>query len=150
MLAIRYAPKQFESVFSDEITLGNDMHEISRLSEFLKTATTRMQLDSSLASQLRLAVEEAVVNVIDYAYPADTHGDIRITILSDKHQIKVVIADHGVPFDPTEKEKADTSLSAEERPIGGLGLLLVRELMDTINYERIQGQNTLTLIKNIS
>jgi sigma-B regulation protein RsbU (phosphoserine phosphatase) len=61
--------------------------------------------------------------------------------------MKTIIIDSGIAFDPTEKEKADTSLSAEDRQIGGLGILLVRELMDTINYERINGQNVLTLIK---
>ena len=58
--------------------------------------------------------------------------------------------DSGVPFDPTAKEKADTTLPAEERQIGGLGILLVRELMDSINYERNQGKNVLTLVKKIS
>ena len=60
-----------------------------------------------------------------------------------------VLIDSGVAFDPTAKEKADTSLSAEDRQIGGLGILLVRELMDSINYERIDGQNILTLIKKV-
>jgi sigma-B regulation protein RsbU (phosphoserine phosphatase) len=54
-----------------------------------------------------------------------------------------------VAFDPTEKEKADTTLSAEDRPIGGMGILLVRELMDSINYERTDGKNVLTLKKKI-
>ena len=61
----------------------------------------------------------------------------------------LVIIDSGVAFDPTVKEKADTSLSAEDRQIGGLGILLVRELMDAINYERNNVKNVLTLIKNI-
>ena len=61
-----------------------------------------------------------------------------------------MIIDSGVAFDPTAKEKADTTLSAEERQIGGLGILLVRELMDSINYERDHGKNFLTLLKKIS
>ena len=55
----------------------------------------------------------------------------------------------GIPFDPTQQEEPDITLSAEERPIGGLGILLVRELMDSINYERINGENILTLTKKI-
>ena len=70
-------------------------------------------------------------------------------MMSDGETLRCHIIDSGVPFDPTAKEKADTSLSAEERQIGGLGILLVRELMDTINYERINGQNVLTLIKKL-
>jgi anti-sigma regulatory factor (Ser/Thr protein kinase) len=108
-----------------------------------------MNLDTSLAHQLRLAVEEAVVNVMDYAYPAGTEGRIEVSMMSDGQSIKIIIIDSGVPFDPTKKEKADTTLSAEDRQIGGLGIFLVRELMDVINYERTDGKNILTLIKKI-
>ena len=64
---------------------------------------------------------------------------------ADSNRLKIIITDQGKPFDPTQKEKADVSLTAEERPIGGLGLLLVRELMDSINYEREGNSNVLTL-----
>ena len=100
-----------------------------------------------MARKLQLAVEEAVVNVIDYAYPNDIEGSIEVRMMSDGQSLKIVIIDSGVFFDPTAKEKTDTTLSAEERQIGGLGLLLVRELMDSINYEREEGKNILTLIK---
>ena len=89
------------------------------------------------------------MNVVDYAYPAGIEGDIEIRVLSDGETLKTVIIDSGVAFDPTAKEKADTSLSIEDRQIGGLGILLVRELMDSINYERADGQNFLTLIKKL-
>ena len=82
-----------------------------------------------------------------YGFLIDTEGDIEVRMMSDGQNLKIVIIDSGVFFDPTTKEKADTTLSAQERQIGGLGLLLVRELMDTINYEREEGKNILTLIK---
>jgi anti-sigma regulatory factor (Ser/Thr protein kinase) len=103
-----------------------------------------------LARQLRLAVEEAVVNVIDYAYPTGNEGDITIKMTSDGHILRFQIVDTGIPFDPTKKEKTDTTLPVEERQIGGLGILLVSELMDTINYEREDGKNILTLIKTLN
>ena len=149
MLAINYSPRQFDSEFVDSLTIKNDVHEVSRFSEFMKSVTNKLNIEKSLAKQLRLAVEEAVVNAIDYAYTVDTDGEITVKILSDGHTMNVQIIDSGIPFDPTTKEKADTSLSAEDRQIGGLGILLVRELMDTINYERIDGKNVLTLIKHI-
>ncbi|MBP5712599.1 MAG: ATP-binding protein, partial [Prevotella sp.] len=62
-------------------------------------------------------------------------------------RLKFVISDHGTPFDPTEKEDADVTLSVEERPIGGLGIFLVRQIMDSVNYERLKGMNVLTLRK---
>jgi len=67
--------------------------------------------------------------------------------MSDGYILRFQIIDAGVPFDPTKKDKADTTLSVEDRQIGGLGILLVRELMDSINYERENGKNILTLIK---
>ena len=149
MLAIRYTPKQFKSKLTETLVLKNDVHEVSRFSSFIKQAMEKLNIEKSLARRLRLAVEEAVVNVIDYAYPACTEGEITVRIMSDGQRLHCQIIDSGVPFDPTAKEKADTSLSAEDRQIGGLGILLVRELMDSINYERTDGRNILTLIKRI-
>jgi sigma-B regulation protein RsbU (phosphoserine phosphatase) len=149
MLAIHYTPKQFDSKLTETLVLKNDVHEVTRFSNFIKSVLEQLGIEKSLARKLRLAVEEAVVNVIDYAYPLGSEGDITIHVMSDGHSIRFKIIDAGVAFDPTAKEKADTTLSIDDRQIGGLGILLVRELMDTINYEREDGQNILTLIKNL-
>ena len=149
MLAIRYTPKQFESTLTETLVLKNDVHEVTRFSSFIKSAIAKLDIETSLARQLRLAVEEAVVNVIDYAYPIGTDGDITIKMMSDGHILRFQIIDAGVPFDPTKKDKTDTTLSVEDRQIGGLGILLVRELMDSINYEREDGKNILTLMKRV-
>ena len=150
MLAIRYTPTQFESIMTETIVLKNDVQEVAKFSDFIKSAMERMGIGKSVAQEIRLAIEEAVVNVIDYAYPAGTEGSIDITIMFDGKGIKATITDSGVPFDPTAKEKADTTLAAEERQVGGLGILLVRELMDSINYECTDGKNILTLMKTIN
>ncbi len=149
MLAIRYTPRQFKHTLSETLTLKNNVREVSKLSSFMKSVFEKMNIEKSLSRQLRLGIEEAVVNVIDYAYPAGAEGDIDIRMMFDDRQLRVVIIDAGVPFDPTVQQDVDITLSAEERQVGGLGIHLVRELMDTINYERIDGKNTLTLIKNI-
>ena len=150
MMAICYAPQQYECRWSETLVIKNDVKEVKKFSEFMKSVMEKLDIEKSLARQLRLAVEEAVVNVIDYAYPAGQEGEIEVRMMSDGKTLKTVIIDSGVTFDPTVKEKADTSLSAEDRQIGGLGILLVREIMDTINYERTEGKNTLTLIKKIN
>lgn len=150
MLAIRYTPTPFESIMTEAIVLKNDVHEVTRFSDFIKSVTGRMGIEKSVAQDIRLAIEEAVVNVIDYAYPTGTEGTIDVIIMFDGKSVKAVITDSGVPFDPTAKEKADTTLAAEERQIGGLGILLVRELMDSINYEHTDGKNILTLMKTIN
>ena len=103
----------------------------------------------STTMSLNLAMEEAVVNVIDYAYPSGTTGNINITAEANEERLKFIINDNGIPFDPTAKAEADITLSVEDRPIGGLGIHLVRKIMDSINYERTEGKNVLTLRKKL-
>ena len=149
LLAIRYAPLQFESIMSETITLKNEIHEVSKLNSFQKEVLEKFGIEKSMSNRIRLAVEEAVVNAIGYAYPAGTEGCIEVCMMTDGHSLKVVITDSGVPFDPTVKEAVDISLPAEERQVGGLGIHLFREIMDKVNYEHLNGHNTLTLIKRI-
>ena len=98
---------------------------------------------------LNLALEEAVVNVMSYAYPSETMGSVNIEAIANERLLKFIISDWGTPFDPTAEKEVDTTLSAEDRPIGGLGIHLVRQIMDSINYERTDGMNVLTLCKKI-
>ena len=149
LLAVRYTPMHAQELFSEALTLGNDVQEVEALGAFVKGIAAKLSLERSLASKLRLAVEEAVVNVMEYAYPKGTTGQVDIRATSDGQRLRFVITDNGIPFNPTEVSQADTTLSAEERPVGGLGILLVRQLMDSINYERIGSQNVLTLQKTL-
>jgi sigma-B regulation protein RsbU (phosphoserine phosphatase) len=131
------------------ITLTNDIQQVPQLADFVDMVCEEVGMDMAVAIQMNLAMEEAVVNVMDYAYPSGTVGNVTIEAESDDDQLQFTIIDSGTPFDPTAKEEVDTTLSAEERPIGGLGIHLVRQLMDSINYERIDGKNILTLRKKI-
>lgn len=99
-------------------------------------------------SQVRLAAEEVLVNVINYAYP-DKPGDVEIFCapLKDKG-IVVDIKDSGFPFNPLEKAEPDTSLPMEKRKIGGLGIFLAKKVMDELTYERKENKNVLRLIKH--
>jgi sigma-B regulation protein RsbU (phosphoserine phosphatase) len=129
------------------ITLTNDIQQVPQLADFVDMVCEEVGMDMAVAIQMNLAMEEAVVNVMSYAYPADTVGDVTIEAVTIADQLQFTITDSGTPFDPTAKEDVDTTLSAEERPIGGLGIHLVRQLMDSITYERIDGKNVLTLRK---
>jgi sigma-B regulation protein RsbU (phosphoserine phosphatase) len=149
LLAIRYTPKEEKLILDESLTLHNDVKEVTALSAFIKEVLARLEIGKPLAPKLRLALEEAVVNVMEYAYPTGTKGEVGIRVTSDGQQLKFIITDSGISFNPTEVATADTTLSAEERPVGGLGILLVRELMDSINYERTNGKNVLTLLKNV-
>ncbi len=132
-----------------QLDLPNDVQTIPQLAEFVDEVCATAGFDMATAMQMNLALEEAVVNVMSYAYPAGSKGSVHITAETADGQLTFVITDHGVPFDPTAKEAADVTLSAEERPIGGLGIFLVRSIMDSVNYERVDGQNRLTLCKHI-
>lgn len=147
LLALCYTPTEEKNILNEELILHNDVKEVTLLNDFMKQMGEQLSIDKHLVLNLRLAVEEAVVNVMEYAYPAGTSGVINVRLKSDGHRLKIIITDSGTPFNPTEVALADTTLSAEERPVGGLGILLVRELMDTINYERINNKNVLTLSK---
>lgn len=130
-----------------QISLPNDIETIPQLNEFIEQMAGELELDTSLTMNLNLAVEEAVVNVMQYAYPPNKTGQVDIRISADSQALTVVVSDTGTPFDPTKQAEADTSLSAEKRPIGGLGIHLVRQIMDTVSYQYADGHNVLTLTK---
>lgn len=150
MLSIKYTPNFNEFHTKEELKLKNDVRCVKELNAFVKSITDKLGIGVSQARNIKLAVEEAVVNVMDYAYPIGTEGDIILQVMYNKEKLKFVIIDSGIAFDPTQASKADTTLSVEDRPVGGLGLLLVREMMETINYERIDNKNRLTLITHYS
>jgi sigma-B regulation protein RsbU (phosphoserine phosphatase) len=146
ILAVRFNP---ENVIRDSLVLKNDESEVTKLSAFVKEFFQRLQLDKKSASGMRLALEEAVVNVIDYAYPDGVEGTVSVLADTNGVEVRFTLVDTGVPFDPTAMLEPDTTLDAQNRPIGGLGILLSRRLMDSISYTRRNGQNVLSLTKNI-
>ena len=100
--------------------------------------------------QLKLVVEEAVANIINYGYPDGSEDEIEISFkISDKN-IRIEIKDHGIEFDPTQVVEADTDGSVEERPIGGLGIFLVRQFTDEMDYKRENDTNILVLTRAIN
>ena len=133
------------------ILLPNDIATVPRLADFIDQVCESAGLDMGTTFQMNLALEEAVVNVMSYAYPLGTAGSVEIRAVVDGDALLFVVKDWGTPFDPTTKADADTTLSAEDRPIGGLGIHLVRQIMDCIGYERTaDGCNVLTMRKRIT
>jgi len=129
------------------IDLSNDVQEVPTLNEFVEGICEAVEFDMGTTMKLTLAIEEAVVNVMNYAYPKGTVGSVRMDVHADDAWVYFVISDQGTPFDPTAKEEVDTTLSAEDRKIGGLGIHLVRNIMDAVSYKRIDDTNELTLGK---
>ena len=127
------------------LIMRNDIQQIPTLAEWIEG----LGIPDELSMPINLALEEIVSNVMLYAYPG-THGQVIVEYIKvNNERIIFTVSDTGIAFDPTKKEEVDTTLSAEERPIGGLGIHLVRQLMDEVRYERIDDKNVLTLIKNI-
>ena len=132
------------------LTLHNDIQEVPQLAAFIDEVAEECNIDMALTMSLNLAMEEAVVNVMNYAYPAGTVGNVDIDAEFDNGTLTFVLSDSGTPFDPTQANDPDLTLQAEDRPIGGLGIFLVRQIMDQVEYHYRDGKNILTLSKNIS
>ena len=132
------------------LELKNDIAEIPQLSAFIDTFAEEAGIDFSLVMSLQLALEEAVVNVMEYAYPKGTVGKVLVTASAEGDDLEFVISDSGKAFDPTAKAEVNVDLGVEDRPIGGLGIHLVRNIMDSVAYERKDGKNILTLRKRNS
>ena len=131
------------------IVLHNDIRQIPQLARFVETIAADKKLDQSLTMGLNLALEEAVTNVILYAYPEGADGLVDVEAVLNPDQLTFIISDGGRAFDPTSVPEADVSSPVEERPVGGLGIHLVRQIMDSVSYARRDGQNYLTMTKII-
>ena len=138
------------SNIKQNIILPNDVQTTPQLAVFVEEVCEAADMNVSETMRINLAVEEAVVNVMNYAYPAGTEGDVEIEAEADDKHLTFTIIDSGVPFDPTAQSDADINLPAEERDIGGLGIHLIRHYMDSIEYERRDGHNVLTLRKQFT
>lgn len=115
------------------------------LEEILKSPEIS-SCNKDVAMKLKLACEEIVVNVTSYAYPEGSDGFLDVYIRKDD-RIVIRFEDGGVPFNPLEHENPDTTLSWDERPIGGLGIFLVRSMMDDVRYTYENQKNVLTIEK---
>lgn len=149
MLSIKYVYQHDEQAKSRHLILKNQVEELNKLPEFVDTVCEEAGIDMVLIASLNLALEEAATNVVLYAY-GKNEGEVDIEAVYTDKYLKFILTDTGVAFDPTQKEEVDTTLSVEERQIGGLGIHLVRQIMDSVNYERINGKNVLTLIKRLN
>jgi sigma-B regulation protein RsbU (phosphoserine phosphatase) len=149
MLFIHYLNDMQPDETERHLILHNDIQQIPQLAEFIETIADEINLDQGLAMSLNLALEEAVTNVILYAYPKGSDGRVDVEAIISKDKLKFIISDSGQEFDPTAAPEADITLGVEDRPIGGLGIYLVRKIMDSVSYERTDGKNVLSMTKKL-
>ena len=131
------------------LTLENDIRQVSRLAGFVDGLLADNHLDPGLSSKINLALEEAVTNVIMYAYPPGTVGKVDLDAVREENGLQFTLTDSGKAFDPTAAPEADLSASVESRKVGGLGIHLVRTIMDRVSYTRADGKNVLTMTIHI-
>lgn len=133
----------------ENIVITNKVDELPVLAGKIEELAEKWGFPLALTMNLNLVLEEAVSNVIFYAFKDQEKHEINITISFEKNILTIEISDEGAPFDPTTLQKPDLTLPAEERPIGGLGIFLITKIMDSMNYSRHNNKNILTLIKKI-
>ncbi len=131
------------------LIMDNRLPEIEKLPPFIDALGQEAGLERPQLMQMRLALEEALVNVVNYAYPKQETGKINLKALYEPRYktIRLELTDSGKPFDPTRVPDADTSLGVDERPVGGLGIFLMRKCMDEVDYRRENGMNKLMMTK---
>lgn len=128
-------------------TFKAELDFLDEMIEFILSAAKEKADDKRFLNQMRLVAEEALVNVISYAY-GDRCGDIGIeTVLADDGSLKIEVSDDGIAFNPLEKDEPDLDAPIEERQIGGLGIFMINEIMDDVSYRRENDRNILTLLK---
>jgi len=134
----------------DTLKVPATMEHFEELMSFVCRHAETAGFDDAGVRQIALASEEIFVNVIHYAYP-DADGDIEIGVRDPAGEagIEIMIRDRGVAFDPLERETPDISAPVAERPIGGLGIFMVRQIMDSVGYERRDGENVFTMTKRL-
>ncbi|HOW57130.1 MAG TPA: ATP-binding protein [Smithellaceae bacterium] len=131
--------------YQDSKKLPAVMENIREAMRFATSFAATMKLPPDRIMSLEMSVEEALVNIVKYAYPAAA-GYFEVSCrLSPENKIIVEISDEGIPFDVLAKADPDVTLGVEERKVGGLGIYLMKKLMDEVSYRRENGRNILTL-----
>lgn len=126
------------------LNLPARLENVPRLMEPVLAAARTLALEDERLGDLELALEECLVNIVNHAY-AGAGGPIDLICFRRAHSLAVRIEDEGIAFDPTAAAAPDLTADLDERPIGGLGVHLVRRLMDAVHYRREGNRNILTL-----
>jgi anti-sigma regulatory factor (Ser/Thr protein kinase) len=129
-------------------TLKNRLLEINGFNQHYWEFARQYHVEHAVSQTLILAFDELLSNIINYAYEDNSEHEIEILIELTEDTVTAHIVDDGIPFNPLQREEPDTTLSLEAREIGGLGIHLVRQIVDTVNYERLDGKNIVTLIQH--
>ena len=149
MLMFDYKPKEGGEHMTNKTFLAKT-ESLSDVLSYVEETLEQFECPMKIQTALCVAIEEVFVNVAHYAYP-ESDGDMTLHIGFDEKNRAITfrMTDKGIPFDPLQKPDPDITLAAEEREIGGLGIFIAKKTMDSISYAYENGENILTMIKNI-
>lgn len=147
ILSVEYCGRKEE----DQITVTAEVDQVKTVTRFVNERLERLGCSERTRIQTDVAIDEIFSNIAHYAYAPETGpATIRVEVEEEPPRVAITFIDHGVPFNPLKEEQPDTTgLSKAERPIGGLGLFMVKKTMDDISYEYKDGQNILTIRKKL-
>lgn len=134
-----------------ELTIEATVENIGKVTDFVNEQLQAVNCPRKALLQIGIAIDELFGNIAHYAYqPVIGNATVRVEVTEAPLAVIITFIDNGVPYDPLAKADPDTTLSAEERQIGGLGIYMVKKSMDEITYKYQDGQNILTIKKEFS
>ena len=134
----------------DHIRLNADVGELERLTAWLDGFCERHEIPDEAHYHLNVTVEELVINAIKHGRCSPAEGAIEVGLRLSGQELYITITDTGIPFNPLNAPPPDLTSSLADRPIGGLGIHLVRSLMNSVQYQRKDGENRVRLRKNLT
>jgi sigma-B regulation protein RsbU (phosphoserine phosphatase) len=147
VLALHYSGTAEKAAEHVEIRFSNKLSELERLNQALTEFGRRRGLAAKVIHDLNLAMEEILINIISHGYTDEQEHEITVRLSEQAGSVRIDVEDDGRPFNPLEAPRADTTKPLEARTIGGLGIHLVRNLMDGLEYTRRDGRNRLIMKK---
>ena len=134
-----------------ELTTEATIENIKKVTDFVNEQLEAVDCPMKAQMQIDFAIDELFGNIANYAYhPEVGSATVRVEVTKSPLAVIITFIDNGVPYDPLAKDDPDTTLSADERQIGGLGIFMVKKSMDQISYEYKDGQNILRIKKNLT
>jgi sigma-B regulation protein RsbU (phosphoserine phosphatase) len=130
-----------------ELTIGNKIEEIKKALSAFDAFSTTYFVSKNVVGKVKIALDELLANIIQYAFNDDRDHFVHVEFQLHDDKLIIILEDDGSPFDPFHVETPDINLSIEEREIGGLGIHLVKNVMDEVNYRRALNKNIITLVK---
>jgi anti-sigma regulatory factor (Ser/Thr protein kinase) len=133
-----------------ELRLANDLADLAGLADRVERFGAEQDLPANVVNAINVVLDEAVSNAINHGYDAGVRGEIAVRLRRGADRVEVEVEDDGRPFDPLQVPPPDLTLPLERRPIGGLGVHLIKNLMDEVSYAHQHGRNVLKMAKHLA